>query len=340
MPPVISVVLPIHNAESTLERAAASLRAQTFADFEIVAVNDGSTDGTRARLEALAAEEPRLRVLHRPNGGIVAALHDGLAAARGGLVARMDADDAAHPRRFEAQLALLAARPELALVATGVRHRPAGDPAASEGLARYVAWQNALVTPEAIALNRFVEAPVIHPSVMARREGFERFGTYAAGPFPEDYDLWLRWLGAGARFGKVPEELLDWHDSGTRLTRTHPAYAPEAFDALKARHLAPVLMAVRGAGRPLLAWGTGKTSRRKIRALAERGISFDGYVDIDPALEGRLAYGKPIRAPGGLAGPADGFVVSLVSVRGAGELIRGWLGEKGFVEGRDFLLAA
>lgn len=341
MAPRISVLLPVYNAAATVRRAVASLSAQSFADFEIVAVDDGSTDGSLGRLRALAEEEPRLRVLALPaNGGIVAALSAGVAEAGAPLIARMDADDVAHPRRFEAQLALLEADPGLALVATRARHAPAGEPAASEGLARYVEWQNALLSPEAIALARFVESPVIHPTILARREAFERWGGYAAGPFPEDYDLWLRWLGAGARFAKVPEALLDWHDSGTRLTRTHPAYAPEAFDALKARHLAPLLRAVQEAGRPLLAWGTGKTSRRKIRALAQEGVRFDGYLDIDPALAGRLAYGVPIRHPDGLTGPREGFVVALVSVRGAGELIRGWLTAKGFTEGEDFLLAA
>jgi glycosyltransferase involved in cell wall biosynthesis len=101
--PRVTILLPVWNARATLPRAVASLRAQTLADWGLLAVDDGSTDGGGGWLErAAAADEPRLRVLRRPHAGLVAALNAGLAAARGELVARMDADDECHPERLAA----------------------------------------------------------------------------------------------------------------------------------------------------------------------------------------------------------------------------------------------
>src|SRR4051794_39230969 len=97
--PVISVVMPVYNASRYLHSAVDSVLRQTFSDFELIAVDDGSTDNSKALLEQIAANEPRLRIVSRPNTGIVGALNDGLGVARGELIARMDADDIALPER-------------------------------------------------------------------------------------------------------------------------------------------------------------------------------------------------------------------------------------------------
>ena len=101
-----------------------------------------------------------------------------------------------------------------------------------------MAWTNGLLTHEEIALARFVESPLAHPSVMFRRSLVERWGGYAEGAFPEDYELWLRWLDAGVRMEKLADPLLIWNDSPTRLSRRDPRYAAEAFYRVKARYLA------------------------------------------------------------------------------------------------------
>ncbi|MFN7135207.1 MAG: glycosyltransferase family 2 protein, partial [Myxococcales bacterium] len=101
----VSVLLPVRNAEPWLEEALGSLRAQTFPDYELIAVDDGSTDRSAAILARAAAEDPRIRVVPGPAKGISAALNAGLVHCTGELVARMDADDVALPKRFERQLA-------------------------------------------------------------------------------------------------------------------------------------------------------------------------------------------------------------------------------------------
>lgn len=337
--PAVSVVMPVYNGEATVERAVRSVFTQTDPDWELVVVDDGSTDGTLEVLRRLAGEEPRLRVVAIAHSGIVAALNRGLAESRGALIARMDADDHSYPERLARQRAMLGARPELGLVACRVAHAGEAD-RETTGYALHVDWLNDQVSEEDIALHRFIESPLAHPSVMFRRELVDRLGGYREGPFPEDYELWLRWLDAGVRMAKVPETLLVWHDLPGRLSRTHPCYSVEAFYRLKAHYLARWLARHNPRHPELVVWGAGKTSRQRSAYLEAEGCRITGYVDINPKKEGRTAYGRPIHMPEAIVGPEFGFVVSYVGKRGAGELIRAQLVARGYVEGRDFLLAA
>lgn len=340
MIPAISIVLPVRDGAATIERALVSLVAQTLSAWELIVVDDGSTDATPARLAEWARREPRLRVLRQSAEGIVAALEAGLAAAQGKVIARMDADDVAHPARLERQLALLESDPRLGLVSCLVGF--GGDRDRQAGYARYVDWINRLVTPEEIAVNRFVESPMAHPSVMFRRELLSRVGGYRSGEFPEDYELWLRWLGAGVRMAKVPEELLVWHDSPGRLSRSDPRYAPDQFFAIKARYLGAELQRVL-AMRPhtrLLVWGAGRPTRKRAELLVQHGIAIDGYIDIDPKKIGRRIGARPVLAPEDLPLPGEAFVLGYVASLGARELIRTALTARGYREGDDFLMCA
>lgn len=116
----ISVLMPVYNAERYLRKAVESILAQTYRDFELISVDDGSSDRSKEILESYAARDSRVRVISRPNTGIVGALNDGLAAAKGEFIARMDADDIALPGRFAAQIAYLREHPETVALGTAV----------------------------------------------------------------------------------------------------------------------------------------------------------------------------------------------------------------------------
>lgn len=338
--PQVSVVLPARNAEATLGAALASLVAQTWTDWEALVLDDHSTDGTAAVAAAWSVRDPRLRVLRRAElggrPGLVPALNDGLAAARGAFIARMDADDTCAPMRLGAQMELFAARPELGVVSCGVDF--GGDRQARAGYAAHVDWLNGLVTPEAIALARFVEAPVAHPSVVFRKELVALHGGYRDGTFPEDYELWLRWLDAGVCFAKVPKALYTWNDLPGRLSRTDSRYSVDAFYQLKCHWLARWLQR-EVPGRPVWLWGAGRITRKRFAPLeTEGGVRFAGYVDVDPRKIGGSAGGRPVIAQESL--PRDAFVLAAVGARGARELIAADLRSRGFVEGAGFLCVA
>ncbi len=336
--PCVSVVMPVWNAAACLARCVESIRRQTFQDWELVVADDGSTDGTASLLAGLAKAERRLRVLTLPHRGIVPALKSGLAAARGEFVARMDADDEAHPERLAAQVEYLRQRPALGLVGCLVEF--GGNRARAGGYALHVDWLNQLVSPEEILPNRFVESPFPHPSVLFRRDLVGRHGGYREGDFPEDYELWLRWIEAGVGVGKVPRVLLTWHDSAERLSRNDPRYDPEAFYRCKAPFLGRWLKANVRPERNILVWGAGRPTRKRAEFLTAEGVRIAGYIDIDPRKQGRRLGGRPVISPERIPPPTEAFVLGYVAKRGARELARAHLQGRGFVEGRDFLMAA
>ncbi len=335
--PAVSVLLPVRDALPYLPACRRSLARQSLRDFEVVAVDDGSNDGTGAFLAHWAREDPRVRVLSPGRVGLVEALNRGLAACRAPLVARMDADDACHPLRLELQAAYLERHPEVGLVASRVRffpvHRVAG------GFLRYEAWLNGLLTHGAMMRERFAESPVAHPSVMLPRKVLQAAGGYRDLGWPEDHDLWLRLAAAGIRFAKLPEVLVFLREHPGRLTRTDPRYSTRAFLELKAHHL---LAGPLAGGRPFAVWGAGPTGRRLASLLLEGGGRLEAFVDIDPAKVGRTARGVPILAPETVPGLAagGGVILAAVASRGARELIRARLARLGLREGRDWWAVA
>jgi glycosyltransferase involved in cell wall biosynthesis len=290
-------------------------------------------------LRGLAREEPRLRVIEQGRAGVAVAANAAMAAARGEFIARMDADDVSHPDRLAEQVAWLDAEWNRSVGVVACLVAFGGDRSVGEGYARHVDWVNALMTPEEIALNRFVEQPVANPSVMFRRELVAQHGGCRDGDFPEDYELWLRWLDAGVRIGKVPRVLLTWSDAPTRLTRTDAHYAPEAFFRMKAEWIAREVRRV-GGGRKVFVWGAGRHTRKRAAHLAAHGVNVDGYVDVDVKKTGRGlgGTGVPVIAPEQLPVPGELFVLSYVTTRGAREFNREELVRRGYAEGRDFLM--
>ena len=332
---MISVVLPCFNAAGSLPACLDSLLAQTWTDFEIVAVDDGSTDASLRVLHAFALRDPRVRVFARPHGGVVQAMNFGLESCRGDYVARMDSDDICLPERLAVQKSHLDRHPYIGLVGGLVRF--GGDPLAGKGYGAYVDWTNSLVSEEDIRLGRFVESPFANPSIMFRKELVSRHGAFYDGPFPEDYELILRWLDAGVRMDKVAREVLIWNDPPTRLSRTDSRYAVDAFYRVKSEYLARWLTG-RGVYRVAVV-GAGRVTRRRALMLEDHGIAITRWLDVDPDKIGHVVNGRPVCSWSADL-PDTEFVLSFVGSRGAGARISRELVQRGHVPGRTFLLAA
>ncbi|MBX3215874.1 MAG: glycosyltransferase [Labilithrix sp.] len=331
---MISVLLPYRDSAATLEQAAASVLADMGEADELVLVDDGSRDDGPALAAALAARDGRVRVLSSGGVGIAGALTAGLAACRGPWIARMDADDLSLGGRLAAERELLEAEPSLGAVATRVEVFGAS---AGDGIRRYVAWQNDLVSAADHARSIFVESPVCHPSTMIRRAALDAVGGFRDGEFAEDYDLWLRLVAAGWGIAKVPRVLLRWRIHERNTTWNDPRLSFDALRRLRARHLA------RRIDRPFGVWGAGAAGRRLARELEANGATAAFFIDIDPLKVGRTRRGAPVLdVDAGLArARADAaLVVVAVAVFGARDIVRGQLVDRGFVEGRDFVCAA
>lgn len=331
MTPQVSILMPVRNEERYLGAALSSLAVQTLTDWELVAVDDGSTDATPAILAEAAGRDPRIRVLRPVERGLVPALNAGLAVCRGALVARMDADDIAHPRRLAEQSAFLAAEPGVGLVATAFRHFPRSG--LKVGMLAYEAWQNALASHEAVLADLFVESPFVHPSVMFRRDAVLAVGGYRNPGWAEDYDLWLRLAAAGVRFARLPQTLFFWRDRPERATRTMTEYTREAFRACKLHHLCQGFL--KGEREVVLA-GAGLEGRAWCRSLESEGIRVAAWVDVDPRKVGRTLHGAPVVAADKMVSDGRKLLIT-VGTRGARDGVRSWAIGAGFRDGRDFL---
>jgi glycosyltransferase involved in cell wall biosynthesis len=331
----VAVLLPARDAARTVRAAATSILRQGDRDLDLVAVDDGSRDGTAEILDDLARRDRRVRVVRGPGEGIARALQRGLARCDAEIVVRMDADDVAHPSRVERQLEALDADPSLAAVGSRVRLFPRREVAG--GMARLVEWLNGLVTPGLVERDLLVEAPLVHPASAIRREALDAVGGWRDGDFPEDYDLWLRLARSGARLSNVPEVLLAWRESAGRLTRTDPRYALARHVALKADWLRDGPLADRC---EVALWGAGETGRAFARALGARGIRVVLFLEVDRKKIGRTVQGAPVY-PYEEAARARGLpLLVAVGAPGARALIRAELDRQGFVEVRDYRCVA
>ena len=337
--PSVSVLLPAFNASQTLAQSLDSLLRQRFQTFEVVAVDDGSEDATCSLLEDYARRDPRIRIFCPGKQGLVGTLNTALALARGRYIARMDADDVAHPDRIGLQQSFLEQHTDVAVVGSLVRCFP--RQAVGEGYRVYEDWLNSLIAPEDIAREIFIESALVHPSVMMRRTDLEAAGGYLDPGWAEDYDLWLRLHLAGKRFAKVPRLLHFWRERPDRLTRRDSRYSVENFLRAKAHYLALGPLA---SDRRALIWGAGQIGRRLSKHLQRAGIDLVAFVDIDPGKIGSTRRGAPIIGPQDLPelwnGSARPLVLAAVPSRGARGLIRGHLNGMGFKEGTDFLCVA
>ena len=197
----IDVLMPIYNAERHLEVAVRSILQQTMTDFQIICVNDGSTDGSADILARLSGEDERVKIISQQNKGLVGALNRGLAACTAPFVARMDADDIAMPDRFEKQLAFLIDNPKILAVGSSVLEIDRDDePLGVEhfGIQHQEIEDGMMRMKTALA----------HPAAMIRREVFNRLGGYRPEfEFVEDLDLWFRISEIG-ELANLPDVLL------------------------------------------------------------------------------------------------------------------------------------
>ncbi|MEX0777515.1 MAG: glycosyltransferase [Phycisphaeraceae bacterium] len=209
--PLISVVLPVYNGQRYLAAAVSSVLMQSMKDFELIVIDDGSTDGSLAILEGLARRDQRVRLVSRENRGLVATLNEGISLARAPFIARMDADDICLPQRLARQWAFLQAN--AAVVCVGGYYQ------LMDQRGRHLTT----MTPPSdhAGLERELLAghtPLCHPSAMMRAQAVRAVGGYdPAMMLAEDLDLWLR-LGEIGRLAVLPEPVIRYRLHGESVS--------------------------------------------------------------------------------------------------------------------------
>ena len=211
MTPCVSVVMPVRDGERWISEAIASLAAQSFADFELLIVDDGSTDKTGEIVAGAAQRDQRVRLIRLPPSGIVAALNCGLDQARGHYIARLDADDRAHPTRLDRQVAFLNTQVGVGIVGSWAEVIDGDD--------RTIGRLRPETAPAVLADILPKRNPLLHSSVMWRAELCAKVGRYrAAFEAAEDYDLWLR-MAEHCLLANIPDYLVQYRRHDNSISR-------------------------------------------------------------------------------------------------------------------------
>ena len=265
--PAISIVLPVCNGARYLRQALASMRWQTFSDWECVCVNDGSTDGTGEILRDFVAADRRFQIIDQENQGLAGALNAGVRAARADWIARMDGDDVALPHRLAVQYKFVADNPQYLLVGSDMQCiDPEGRPI---GFARYAAEHGEIERRLLTAAG----GEIAHPTVLMRRQAVVDVGFYRDRYEFEDTDLWVR-LARHGRLGNVPEALLQyrlheashcWKRRGSEGQQMH-ALLTEAYHERGATMPPQVEQRLTEPRRQRYSTAAGKWARRAARA--------------------------------------------------------------------------
>jgi glycosyltransferase involved in cell wall biosynthesis len=343
--PRLSIALPVRDAEPWLAECLDSILAQTERRFEVLAVDDGSLDASAAILASYAGRDPRVRIFTNAQSlGIVPALNRALAEARGEYLVRMDADDVMEPLRLASQARALDDDPSL----FGVACRAAAFPAENvrDGMKAYLDWQNSLVTPMHIARNRFIESPVLHPSVTLRTAVVrDALGGWRDCGWPEDWDFFLRAFDKGLRIGRLPDVLVRWRLHPEQLTWNDERYSQDALMEARATFLAKRLEMIARADRSIWVLGAGPVGKTLIKTLAWHGLVAHGLADVDPRKIGGVVRGvghkwRVVSHPMLRVMSPRPFAISAVAGAAARGRVRTELARWGWREDWDFVVAA
>ncbi len=226
--PLVSVILPVYNADAYVADAVQSILDQTFTDFEFIIIDDGSTDNSLSILKELAHRDSRIRLLTRENHGLIRTLNEAIDLVRGEWIARMDADDISMPERFQKQLSLL---------------KQSGADICGCSMQCFGQWTDVWrypATHEGCEVQMLFDPPVAHPTVMGRSLLFKTLYYSLDFPHAEDYDLWQRAIRAGFLFSNVSETLLRYRISGTQASRMNNSIQIANAKRVQARQMLEV----------------------------------------------------------------------------------------------------
>ncbi|MGJ8695995.1 MAG: glycosyltransferase [Verrucomicrobiaceae bacterium] len=326
MSELVSVVFPVGPGAEGALAALGDILGQSWEELEVLVVLNGCPEEVRGEFGKVG--DGRVRIFDLGDeGDLLGALGLAIRNARGKWLARMDSDDRCDGERIEKTMGpLLAGEGEVA--SCGIEL----EGALGDGMQRYVDWVESLGTPEEVARERFVESPVVQPTVVMAKETLLKAGGYLDNGLAEDYDLWLRLLGQGRRFVKVKEKLYRWRDHAGRLTRTHQRYGQREMLRVKARGLAG-LPGVKERGVAIC--GAGPMGKVLASELLELGVTVHGFFEVSEKRIGGEARGRPVVSDVEL-GERWSEAVLLSAVGGGREAVREIAMERGFEEGVDF----
>lgn len=330
----ISILLPVFNTAPFLRECLDSILAQAEPDWELLAVDDYSTDDSLSILQEYAHKDEQIQVIIKDGAtekGIAPSLRLAFRQATGQLVTRMDSDDRMLPQKLAALKQVLVKNGR-GHVATGlVEYFSAEGP--GEGYRRYARWLNEVAMNGTHAENTYRECVIPSPCWMAWRQDLDVAAAFQEDIYPEDYDLCFRFLHAGFKICAVPQVLHYWRDWPQRTSRTSEHYRDNSYLDLKADWFARMDY---DSTRPLVLWGAGRKGKRLARLFTEKGIRFHWVCD-NAAKWGKEIAGVTMESFEIIPALKNPKIIVAVAGPDDQQVIEGFMEKHSFEAGRDYL---
>jgi len=284
--PLVSILIPFKNTAVFLKECLDSILKQTYTNWEILAVNDHSTDKSLSVIQHFAEGDSRIQVFPNSGAGIIEALRTAYSQSQGSFITRMDSDDIMTAHKLEIMVNSLLNEGKGHLAVGQVKYF--SDRGISNGYERYEAWLNQLTLTGNNYSEIYKECVVPSPCWMAYRQDLDNCGAFLSDRYPEDYDLTFRFYEKGLQCIPCDELLHYWRDYDTRTSRTSEHYAQNYFLDIKLHYF---LKLEYDSQRTLVIWGAGNKGKTIAKGLIEKEIDFHWLCDNSNKI-GKSIYGK------------------------------------------------
>ena len=286
--PLVSILMPYKNTVRYLEECLDSILDQEYPNWELLAINDHSTDHSQDIVQDYANRDTRIKHSFNSGQGIIEALRTAYSMSTGELITRMDSDDIMSINKLQKMASGLKSLGKGHLAVGKVKYF--SDRGISDGYARYETWINALTQKGENFKEIYKECVIPSPCWMVFREDLDRSGAFTPDRYPEDYDLTFRFYEQGLTCIPCTDIIHMWRDYDTRTSRTHEHYAQNYFLQIKLHYF---LKLDYDSNRPLVIWGAGYKGKTLAKGLKEREIPFTWLCD-NPNKIGKRIYDHPL----------------------------------------------
>lgn len=264
--PLVSIVMAIHNEALYLENCLDSILSQTYANWELIAVDDHSTDRSVLILNSYATRDHRIRVFHSRRRKLIPTLKEGYKHCRGILVNRMDADDYMPDYKLKVLVEEWQKYGKGTIIAGGTSHF-VDQGKVGAGFRRYDRWLNSVARRNAHFEEIYQECVIPSHCWIIHKDDFDSVDAFNPEVYPEDYDLCFRFYKKGLRVVGIDRILHYWRDHDVRISRTWDCYQDNRYFELKVKYFYEI---DRDRYRPMILWGTGRNGKDLAKLILQK----------------------------------------------------------------------
>tara|TARA_Y100000385_G_scaffold176975_1_gene182999 strand:+ start:51730 stop:52737 length:1008 start_codon:yes stop_codon:yes gene_type:complete len=287
--PLVSILIPFKNTASFLEDCLESILQQTLLNWELLIVDDGSTDNSWSIVQSYAESDSRIHLLSNNGKGIIEALKTAYSQAKGTFVTRMDSDDIMSTNKLQLMQESLQLKGKGYIALGHVSYFSKAGIGA--GYKRYETWLNSLTSSGTNFAELYKECVIPSPCWMVYMTDLERCGGFFNDRYPEDYDLAFRFYKQGLKCIPSNEVLHHWRDYVHRTSRVDAHYAENSFLDLKISYFIELSYQKE---KELIIWGAGTKGKKIAQLLIEQNIPFDWICD-NPKKIGKTIYNQILK---------------------------------------------